>query len=175
MTQKRSQSRPHSNALLRMPIAGFLAWLVPGMGHIYLGYRGRGLVLLATITATFWTGVAIGGVRNTIDPKQRRLWFVAQMGTAGNTLAGYLLHKVVEEGAPSKNQVPSRNQFGHSQRTQPSLKAAPPGNWVSADVGVHYTGVAGLLNLLIILDALGRAELTSDEGQRKKRPKVGSS
>ena len=26
------------------------------------------------------------------------------------------------------------------------------------DVGVHYTGVAGLLNLLVILDAIGRAE-----------------
>ena len=43
-----------SLGLLRVPIAGILAWIVPGLGHIFLGHRGRGLVFLVTITATFW-------------------------------------------------------------------------------------------------------------------------
>ena len=33
-----------------MPIAGLLAWLAPGLGHLYLGERVRGVVCLITIT-----------------------------------------------------------------------------------------------------------------------------
>ena len=77
----------------RMPIAGLLAWLVPGLGHIYLGLRGRGAVCLVTITATFWTGVAIGGVRGTVDPKERKLWFIAQLCSAANAVAAYGLDR----------------------------------------------------------------------------------
>lgn len=125
--------------LLTAPIAGFLAWLVPGLGHIYLGHRTRGLICLVTITATFWTGVAIGSVQGTIDPHERTLWFTAQMCTGGNTVAAWLFRGAVTSGtsATSTAYVPS---------------------WMAADVGVHYTGVAGLLNLLVILDALTRAE-----------------
>lgn len=129
------------NNLLAGPIAGFLAWLVPGLGHIYLGHRVRGMICLVTITVTFWTGVAIGGVQGTVDPRERTLWFMAQLCTGGNTLAAYGLHSFVEP----------RQSAG--QRS-----AAALAHWLSSDVGVHYTGVAGLLNLLVILDALGRAD-----------------
>ena len=129
-----------SRALLAAPIAGFLAWLVPGLGHIYLGHRTRGLICLVTITATFWTGVAIGSVQGTVDPRERTLWFMAQVCTGGNTVAAYVLRQAV------------------TPRPAPRQSAYVP-SWMSADVGVHYTGVAGLLNLLVILDALTRAEV----------------
>jgi len=125
--------------LLAAPIAGFLAWLVPGLGHIYLGHRTRGLICLVTITATFWTGVAIGSVQGTVDPRERTLWFMAQMCTGGNTVAAVALRQAVVT------------------RATPGHPTYVP-SWMSADVGVHYTGVAGLLNLLVILDALTRAE-----------------
>ncbi len=128
------------SSLLRAPIAGLLAWLVPGLGHIFLGHRGRGIVFLLTITATFWTGVAIGGVRATVDPHERTLWFLAQLCTGSNTGAAYALNVAIAPTTPS----PGWN--------------ASAGPWLSAEVGVHYTGVAGLLNLLVILDALGRVE-----------------
>ena len=134
-----------------MIIAGPLAWLVPGLGHIFLGDRSRGLVCLAAITATFWTGVAIGGVRGTVDPDARQLWFIAQLGTGGNALSAYLLN--VATAPPSKT---------------PDGKKAPAvvAHWASAEVGVHYTGVAGLLNLLVIFDCLARAE---SHGPGRKR------
>ena len=125
---------------VRMPIAGLLAWLVPGLGHLYLGLRGRGAVCLVTITATFWTGVAIGGVQGTVDPKERKLWFIAQLCSAANTLAAYGLSRSNARELAREGQAP------------------PVAHWASADVGVHYTGVAGLLNLLVILDAISRAE-----------------
>ncbi len=152
-TGKQRSSLLQSTALTRMPIAGLLAWLVPGLGHIYLGHRGRGLVCLVTITATFWTGVAIGGVRGTVDPQTRRLWFLAQLCTAGNTVAGYVLHY----------SVAAHDSHGGA----PAVLA----HWSSADIGVHYTGVAGLLNLLVIFDAIARAEPSPATQRRKRRPK----
>ena len=139
-----------SSLLIRMPLAGLLSWLVPGLGHIYLGDKARGLVCMVAITATFWTGVAIGGVRGTVDPRERKLWFIAQLCTAGNTVAAYALNRSVSPD-PSSGKV-----------------AAPKGHWASADVGVHYTGVAGLLNLLVIFDAIARAEVTSFRRRRRR-------
>ena len=140
-------------ALTRMPIAGLLAWLVPGLGHIYLGYRGRGIVFLVTIIVTFWTGVAIGGVQGTVAPHARSLWFVAQLCTGGNTLVAYGLHyRIDPESARSR-------------------KTTLAGHWSSMDVGVHYTGVAGLLNLLVIFDAIARAESPPTTRRNRSRGK----
>lgn len=141
------------NSLLAAPIAGILSWLVPGLGHIYLGHRVRGLICLVTITVTFWTGVAIGGVQGTVDPRERTMWFMAQLCTGGNTLAAYGLHEAVEP-----------HQAAGQQST------AVLAHWLSSDVGVHYTGVAGLLNLLVILDALGRAESLAPTRRRRDHP-----
>ncbi len=143
------------NALIRMPIAGFLAWIVPGLGHIYLGHRTRGLILLLTISGTFWTGVAIGGVRGTVDPKERSLWFIAQLCTAGNTVSSYYLHRSVAARTTTEDEAP----------------VVP--HWASVDVGVHYTGVAGLLNLLIIFDAIARAESSCSTGRKNGRSSHG--
>lgn len=134
--------QPEASAASRVPIAGFLAWLVPGLGHLYLGERGRGLVFLVTVTATFWTGVAIGGVNGTVNPHERRLWFMAQICNGGSTLAAYGL----------RQRVPAR--------AAPAGDALEVPHWLSVEVGVHYTGVAGLLNLLVILDAIVRADPT---------------
>jgi hypothetical protein len=142
-TAVRSESPP----LSRYALVGLLAWLVPGLGHIYAGQRKRGWILLITIAATFWSGVAVGGVQSTVLPKMppdpitkraprdRQTWFVAQMFCGVHTLATLGL-----------------------------------GEWRTARVGVHradftaedlaiiYTGVAGLLNLLVILDAVAACD-----------------
>lgn len=133
-------AQQETTSIVRMPIAGLLTWLVPGLGHIYLGDRSRGLVLFVAIAATFWAGVAIGGVKGTVAPHSRKLWFVAQLCTGGNTLAAYGLHYAVDP----KSARSAKPVFG--------------GHWASAEIGVHYTGVAGLLNLLVMFDAIARAE-----------------
>ncbi len=139
---------------MRIPIAGLLAWLIPGMGHIYLGFRRRGLILLVTITLTFWMGVAIGGVRGTVDPNNRRAWFAAELCTGVNALAALYIHYnlgMVPRAAPNRS---GRQEY--------------VGHWLAVDVGIHYAGVAGLLNVLVILDAVARAD-PALAGLRKKR------
>ncbi len=129
----------HSGALL-IPLAGLLTWAIPGLGHFLIGDRARGLIFLVTISATFWTGVAIGGVVDTVDPRKHKLWFVAQICTGGNTLAAVAVHNRVVRAKSARGEVLSTS------------------HWGSVDVGVHYSGVAGLLNLLVILDAIARAD-----------------
>ncbi len=127
-------------AAMTMSLAGVLAWLVPGLGHFVIGQRRRGIIFFVTITATFWTGVAVGGAGSTVYPEVRKLWFAAQIFAGTETLAAYGLHTQVVKNAPI-------------YKGKPFL-----GHWASSEVGVHYTGVAGLLNLLIILDAIVRAD-----------------
>ena len=128
-------------------LAGLLAWLVPGLGHIFVGARKRGLIILVTITATFWTGVAIGGAGATVYPQRRKLWFMAQLLTGSHSMVAYALHNRVLRALPATD--------------PPPLLAS----WKSVDIAVHYTGIAGLLNLLVILDAMARVERSSSKPQ----------
>lgn len=125
--------------MFRAASAGLLGWIVPGLGHIFIGDRVRGVICLAAIVLTFWTGIAIGGVRGTVDPRERSLWFMAQLCAGANAGIAYVIRENV---STSEGRVD---------------RASPP-SWVSSEIGVHYTGVAGLLNILVILDAMARAE-----------------
>ncbi len=121
--------------MARVAAAGALAWVLPGLGHIYLGFRRRGLILMVVIALTYWGGVAIGGVSSTVQPTQRTAWFLAQICAGSHTVAAYL--------------------WGQGERRHhPEVEAG----FVAQDVGVIYSGVAGLLNVLIILDALASAD-----------------
>ncbi len=138
---------PLGNSLLRAPIAAILAWLIPGLGHIFLGHKVRGVIFLVVITLTFWTGVAVGGVKS-VDPQKpvqqrsrteqqqrnrgRSWWFFAQIMNGGYAVATHAVGVRTERASYL--------------------------SWPSGDIASVYTGVAGLLNLLIIIDALVRAE-----------------
>ena len=91
-------------SVLRAPLAGLLTWILPGLGHIYLGHRTRGIIFMATITATFWSGVAIGGVAGTVNPEKRKLWFVAPLFTGRNTPAA--------AGVTIRVMIPGRGRGG---------------------------------------------------------------
>lgn len=127
---------------VRSCMAGFLAWLVPGLGHLYIGERRRGTIFLVTIAATFWTGVAVGGVRGTVHPQQRKAWFMAEICAGGHALAAYGLHRAI----------------GLSEYDPHTRQWTYVGHFHSIDVGVVYAAVAGLLNVLIIMDAVARSQ-----------------
>ncbi len=135
---------------LKIPAAGLLSWILPGLGHIFVGDHKRGLIILLTIATTFWGGIAIGGVRETVHPQKKKLWFIAQVCNGSHALIAY--------------------RWGLDLRARPSEQRAADANWQTIEVGVVYTGVAGLLSVLVILDALMRADPTS----RPPAPQAGS-
>jgi hypothetical protein len=131
---------------------------VPGLGHIFIGDRIRGIICMAAIVLTFWTGIAIGGVRGTVDPHERSLWFIAQLCTGANAGVAYMIREKPSSGDGKVD------------------RASAPSSWVSSEIGVHYTGVAGLLNILVILDAMARAERNrANHGLGKREPPGGLS
>src|SRR5262245_29952919 len=46
------------------PLAGFLSYLVPGLGQIYQGRFTKGLLFLVCLYGLFFTGLAMGDWRN---------------------------------------------------------------------------------------------------------------
>lgn len=131
--------KPQPSDSVRVIQAGFLAWLLPGAGHFVLGHRGLGIVFFAAISFAYWTGIAVGGVKNTVNYQYNPWLFLAEMGAGGYTLPCALLGKSL----PTK----PANEFSE-------YVSYPP----NSDIAQIYLAVAGLLNVLAILDALARAQ-----------------
>jgi len=123
------------------PLAAILAWLVPGAGHFYLGLRKRAVLLFIAIELTFFIGLYIGTLR-IVNPAQSMFWFLAQILTGLNTIVAYLFSTTLPN-------------------LYPDYTVTVIYDW-SYNMAVLYTVVAGLLNLLAVLDTIirsGRANI----------------
>ncbi len=111
--------------------ACLFAWLFPGAGHLYLGRRGKGLVFLGCLGALFVLGVLMESrleLHLGFDDPLALIVSVAQMALG----VPYLVARTL----------------GFSLGT---VKA------VTYEYGTTFTAVAGLLNILVILDAYDTA------------------
>ncbi|MCC7407596.1 MAG: hypothetical protein IT442_05965 [Phycisphaeraceae bacterium] len=128
-------------------------WLVPGAGHWFLGRRDKAVVLFLTIMGLWVIGLWIGGV-SVIDRKQDAEgarggvspWFLAQ-GLVGPSWGVDTWHQRLKGE--------SRSRFGGSPR--PDDKPWPvfePAVGRSAEIGTLYTAMAGMLNLLVMLEVV---------------------
>lgn len=104
----------------------FLAWAVPGAGHLYLGRRGRALIFFLIVTLMFVIGVAIDGSLYTFATS-RGSWLkmLASVASMGSGLLYFIAKRI-----------------------------GVPGDVVSAtfEYGSTFTLTAGLMNLLLVLD-----------------------
>ena len=111
---------------IKVLVTCVLAWAVPGLGHIAAGRIGRGLIFGFIVVALFIGGIGLHG--KVYRPEEGQpLSYLAAVGAAGVGLPYVVAHAI---GAG----------FGDI-RTQ------------SYEYGNTFTLVAGLLNLLIVLDA----------------------
>ncbi|HEX7421169.1 MAG TPA: DUF6677 family protein, partial [Thermoanaerobaculia bacterium] len=70
----------------RAIVAMVLAYLVPGAGHFYLGYRARAAVFLAIVVILFTLGLAIDGSLYTVSDSLSSgalLKLLASLGSIG--------------------------------------------------------------------------------------------
>ena len=114
----------------RMIVLGLLTWLVPGAGHWYLGQRWRAVTVFAGITLAFLTGIVIGGADTTVDLEGNTAWFFGQVWAGGYTLLTVAIGELSS----------AKSSYGKT-----------------LDLATIYTGIAGLLNILVILDVMARA------------------
>ncbi|MCL2700870.1 MAG: hypothetical protein FWE88_04155 [Phycisphaerae bacterium] len=160
--------KPIENAAIAM-VGMFLAWVIPGAGHALLGRWVRGLVIFVTIGALFWSGVMVGGVL-TVDQQNARWWLAAQLLTGVHGLAGYhrqrevyreLVHEVGELPPDPLELDAILQEKGIALNDNPG-----------DNIARTYTGIAGMLNLLCIMDVLllglmgARGEKRGAGGQR---------
>lgn len=153
---------------LRQPlVAGLLAFLMPGAGHWYQGrYHKAGLYFLA-VMSLYMIGMVIGSGRVVYaswTADDRRWPYVCQVAVGLPALpAAFQSYRVRNNQAP---------WFGGFMAAPEST--AQQDEWhkeasAGFDLGTIYTMIAGLLNLLIIFDAIGGPLPLPTANQRKKR------
>jgi TM2 domain-containing membrane protein YozV len=140
-------------------LAGVLAWIIPGAGHICIGRPVRGIILCLTIAATFWAGVAMGGVM-TVDPENEHWWFIADLFTGVHGLAAWQLQQHTWRGLVDPDVRQRQAALSHDpaeatavmdQKLQErGLALTSPTDTVAR----AYSGIAGLLNIMCIFDAI---------------------
>ncbi|HZI67190.1 MAG TPA: DUF6677 family protein [Thermoanaerobaculia bacterium] len=108
-------------------VAVALAWILPGLGHLYLGRRKTALLYALIVTATFLLGLSFEGRLYTIDRSQP-LSILATFAVSG---AGVL------------------NLAARFLSDNPSGAILAP----TYEYGCAYLLTAGLMNLLLMLDA----------------------
>lgn len=108
-------------------VAMILAWLVPGLGHFYLGRRRTALAFAVIVALTFLAGLSFQGRLYTIEDGQP-LTILATFAVYGAGLLNLAARALLEN----------------------------PGGTILAptfEYGCAYLLTAGLMNLLLVLDA----------------------
>lgn len=136
------------------PTAAIATWILPGLGHALLGHRVRGLILCTAIMGLWLLGLVLAGVGSInhqpavdqFDAQSQsrgvRWWFVGQVMVAPTLVVNAVRHRL-DSGErplpawPGEPDPPYEPAIGHMD-----------------EQGVLFTTIAGLLNLLCIIDVL---------------------
>ncbi len=147
-------SAPEEYVDLRDPVvAALLAWLVPGLGHLYQRRTAKGILFMVCILSTFIFGVFRSGghaVYASWTDWDRHYPYLCQVGVGLPALPALVQTYLVRSGkAPL---------FG-GVMAPPATKRELD-DWYKQlsrylELGTVYTMIAGLLNVLAIYDAWG--------------------
>ncbi len=109
----------------RTVLALVLAWLVPGLGHWVIGRRAKAVLFFAVITATFFAGILLAHGRN-LNLERDSIYFWAYAWNGVETLIAWF--------------------FAQDLRLDHEIPHLV--------VGFLYSSVAGLLNVVVMMDVL---------------------
>ena len=136
--------------------AAFLAWLVPGLGHIYQRRVGKGILYAACILSLYLTGFVMGEgkivywrwVNPLANPDKFPLYYLGQFFVGLPALPALIQ-------ATLKSFFGIENFLGGFMAEPPlrELNGLHPRLGKLVEIASMYTAVAGLLNILAIYDA----------------------
>jgi hypothetical protein len=120
--------------------------MLPGLGYWLIGQRGRAIACGVTILIVFFGGILIAGVRvvqapdmnaqgNTFQKVLQRPWFIGQVLTGPLGISAAMISDRLA-ASPTYRSIETKARL--------------------AEIGTLYTAVAGMLNLLTIIDAAHR-------------------
>jgi len=167
---------------LKQPmIAAVLAWALPGLGHVYQGRTGKGLLFFVCVLGTFFYGMYLGGgkvVYAAVPWEQQYRWqYWCQLGVGLPSTPMLVQRRRMLDNeellwngfmAPPKNGPIDLKDDSGNLTSQPNELA----KWTVEyhphfELGTVYTVVAGLLNVLVICDAAGGPLVISQQSSKK--------
>jgi len=122
--------RSREGHIIFLIFVGLMGWFMPGAGHLAINEKKHAIIIFVTIALTFAGGLYIGSI-GVINPVGAKPWYVAQIM---NSPAVAAIGRITASG--------NYPVFG-----RPS------------EIGQIYTSIAGLLNLLCIVNAVYWAHL----------------
>ena len=154
---------------LRNPyLAGFLAWLVPGLGHYYQRRYHKAVIFFLCIMPTFLVGCALGsgpevGIARNVYWSWRwkagdmRYWWLVQSPLGiGVTIPAWIQAWQINSG-----QAPMFGRFMAPPQLHPQDRSGVPPvldeirrKLPHYELGTYLVVIAALMNLLVIFDAV---------------------
>ena len=129
-----SKHPPQSESSKRIgPVV--LGWILPGMGHLSIGHKRRGLLIMFGTVFLICFGVLVGGI-DAVDHKNDGLWFIAQIWCGPIVVGIDLMNQVWVAPLPT------------------TQRATLVGLSHANEVGTLFIAMAGLMNFVVLLDVL---------------------
>lgn len=128
-----------------LPVVLVAAWLMPGLGHWLAGERTRGFIIGISLVLLFVAGLMVGTL-HVVNRRSEPLWYAGQI----------LLGPIALAAGETYMQL---DPTGLVQPPSPE-HPEPPAVFHSIgrvnELGTLYCTLAGVMNLLAILDLIGR-------------------
>ena len=163
----------NGHARVSPPLVALAGWLVPGAGYWLIGQRARAVIVGVTIVTLFVLGVLFAGIRVIEVPGWDDAGMLVRVDHLGRrfrrTDSGYSHGRWVLTGGGLIGEIANKPWYIPQIVAGPitivtsalSVKAAQAGvarvHARLMDIGVLYTAIAGMLNLLVIIDSSYRA------------------
>ena len=163
-------SHPPTTPVRFHPLAGLAAIVLPGLGHVVLGERLRGLCAGVGVLGLVLTGLVVGGV-DAVDRREDRVWFLGQalLGPIAfginqyhqSSLKAYDTDMLARDPSRALRSAMPGETRAHDSRGLAVWVAAQPGDPKPAtkgvgranELGMLFITLAGMLNLIVIVDA----------------------
>ena len=185
--EKRIQVPTSGDAVIEVDLkdprlAAFLAWLVPGLGHLYQGRTGKGLLFFVCVVGTFLYGLYIGDGRvvyASVPSPLTRWQYFCQVGVGLPALPALVQRDRIKHEKPplihDKFMRPPRMQGDFRSKDHAGNEVIHPDELAKwhhdladrFEMGTVFTVIAGLLNVLVIYDAFSGPLVMPPHGEKK--------
>ncbi len=151
------------------PLAGLAAAIFPGAGHLVLGRPRRALFACIGVMGLFLFGLLIGGI-DAIDSKNDKIWYYGQLLVGTPTIVVDTIHQsqfkaydldtnMLRTGFPGERRIHDGTRPIWEPLTYDEIDAGMgppnvPGLGRINEIAMLSIVLAGMLNLIIFLDAL---------------------
>jgi hypothetical protein len=138
-----------------------LTLLVPGLGHVYLGLRRRGVWIAAGVLGLFALGLLVGGL-DVVDSEEDPWWYAGQAAVGPSAWMANYAHQAWFKFPARDSQRPRSPrpgevvtsagviEYGGSEAPRPGMtKSIGSVN----ENGSLAVALAGLMNVIAMIDA----------------------